>query len=65
MIRTVLTDEEQGEVWRRYRTGESMRSISRALRPSLDQIRRVNHATGGRMPKGEGQDEEREGSGPT
>ena len=51
MIRTGLTDEEQGEVWRRYRTGESMRSISRALRPSLDQIRRVIHATGGRSPR--------------
>jgi len=51
MRRTGLTDEERGEVWRRYRTGESMRSISRGLRPSLDQIRRLIHATGGRPPR--------------
>ena len=38
MDRTGLTTEDHVEIWRRYRTGESMRSISRALRPSLDQI---------------------------
>ncbi len=51
MDRTGLTTEEHVEIWRRYRTGESMRSISRALRPSLDQIRRVIAATGGRTPR--------------
>ena len=51
MERTGITTEEQAEIWRRYRTGESMRSISRALRPSLDQIRRVIAATGGRAPR--------------
>jgi len=51
MGQTGLTTEEHVEIWRRYRTGESMRSISRALRPSLDQIRRVIAATGGRPPR--------------
>ena len=51
MGQTGLTTEEHVEIWRRYRTGESMRSISRALRPSLDQIRRVIAATGGRSPR--------------
>ena len=51
MDRTGLTTEDHVEIWRRYRTGESMRSISRALRPSLDQIRRVIAATGGRPPR--------------
>ena len=50
MGQTGLTTEEHVEIWRRYRTGESMRSISRALRPSLDQIR-VIAATGGRSPR--------------
>ena len=48
---SALTPEEHAEVWRRYRTGESMRSISRALRPSLDQVRRLIAARGGRAPR--------------
>ena len=51
MVRSGLTTQEQAEIWRRYRTGESLRSISRGLRPSLDQIRRVIAATGGRPPR--------------
>ena len=51
MIRCRLRPEEQAEVWRRYRTGESMRSISRTLDRSLKAVRRLISATGGRAPK--------------
>ena len=47
MVRTALTAEEQAEIWRRYRTGQSLRSISRTPGPSLDVVRRLIAATGG------------------
>ncbi len=50
MVRTGVTPEEQAEIWRRYRAGQSLRSISRTLRPSLDQVRRLVALTGGRAP---------------
>lgn len=50
MVRTGLTPEEQAEIWRRYRTGQSLRSIRRTLRPSLDQVRRLIALSGGRAP---------------
>jgi IS30 family transposase len=51
MIRSGLRPEEQAEVWRRYRTGESMRSISRTLDRSLKAVRRLISARGGRPPR--------------
>ena len=51
MIRSRLRPEEQAEPWRRYRTGESMRSISRTLDRSLKAVRRLISASGGRAPK--------------
>ena len=35
MRRTGVTPAEQAEIWRRYRTGELLLSISRTLGPSL------------------------------
>ena len=51
MIKSGLRPEEQAEVWRRYRTGESMRSISRTLDRSLKAVRRLISAYGGRAPR--------------
>ena len=51
MIRSKLRPEEQAEVWRRYRTGESMWSISRTLGRSLKAVWRLISARGGRAPK--------------
>jgi IS30 family transposase len=51
MRSALLTDEERAEVWRRYRTGESMRSISRGIDRSLQAIRRLISARGGRAPR--------------
>ena len=48
MISSRLRPEEQAEVWRRYRTGESMWSISRTLGRSLKAVRRHISARGGR-----------------
>ncbi len=50
MVRTGLTAEEQAEIWRRYRTGQSLRSISRTLGRSLEALRRLIASTGGRAP---------------
>jgi IS30 family transposase len=46
----MLTAQEQAEVWRRYRLGVSLRSIVRDLGHSMDVLRRVVAATGGRPP---------------
>ena len=51
MVWSELTLEEHAEVWRRYRTGESMRSIRRGLGRSLQAVRRLISARGGRAPR--------------
>ena len=50
MVRLALTVPEKTEIWRRYRTGESLRSISRALGRGLGTLRILIASTGGRAP---------------
>ena len=50
MVRSALTRQEKAEVWRRYRTGESLRSISRGMGRSMEALRALIAATGGRPP---------------
>ena len=50
MVGSALTAQEQAEVWRRYRAGDSLRSISRALGRSMEALRRLVASTGGRAP---------------
>ena len=50
MVRSALTVPEKAEVWRRYRTGESLRSISRTLGRGMGALRILIASTGGRTP---------------
>lgn len=50
VVRLALTGQEKAEVWRRYRLGASLRSISRELGRSMELLRRLIAATGGRLP---------------
>jgi transposase, IS30 family len=51
MVRTALTAQEQAELWRGYRAGASLRSISRALGRPMDALRVLVASTGGRHPR--------------
>ena len=42
MVRSALTVQENGEIWRGYRAGNSLRSISRAL-GRADRVRACAH----------------------
>ena len=50
MVRSALTVQEKAELWRSYRAGNSLRSISRALGRSMEVLRRLVASTGGRPP---------------
>jgi len=43
--------QEKAEIWRRYRAGDSLRSISRALGRSMEALRMLVASTGGRLPR--------------
>ena len=49
-MRSALTVQEKAEVWRRYRAGDSLRSISRGMGRSMEALRALIAATGGRPP---------------
>ena len=49
-MRSALTVQEKTEVWRRYRAGDSLRSISRGMGRSMEALRLLIAATGGRPP---------------
>ena len=50
MVRSALTVQEKAEIWRGYRAGNSLRSISRALGRSMEALRSLVASTGGRPP---------------
>ena len=50
MARSALTAQEKAEVWRQYRAGASVRSISRHLGRPMDSLRHFIALTGGRFP---------------
>ena len=50
MVRSALTVQEKAEIWRGYRAGNSLRSISRALGRSMEALRALVASTGGRPP---------------
>ena len=50
MARSALTAQEKTEVWRQYRSGASVRSISRHLGRPIDSLRHLIALTGGRFP---------------
>ena len=50
MVRSALTVQEKAEIWRRYRAGNSLRSISRGLGRSMEALRALVASTGGRPP---------------
>jgi IS30 family transposase len=50
-VRSALTMQEKAEIWRRYRAGDSLRSISRALGRSMEALRMLVASTGGRLPR--------------
>src|ERR1019366_9400431 len=47
MVRSALTVPEQAEIWRAYRAGASLRSISRTLGRTMEALRTLVAATGG------------------
>src|SRR5215207_7415225 len=51
MVRSALMVQEKAEIWRRYPAGDSLRSISRALGRSMELLRMLVAATGGRLPR--------------
>jgi IS30 family transposase len=51
MVRSALTVQEKAEIWRRYRAGDSLRAISRALGRSMEALRVLVASTGGRLPR--------------
>src|SRR5215207_9420917 len=51
MVRSALTLQEKAQIWCRYRAGDSLRSISRALGRSMESLRMLVAATGGRLPR--------------
>src|SRR5450759_3479750 len=50
MVRSALTVQEKAETWRAYRAGASLRSISRTLGRTMEALRTLVAATGGRIP---------------
>src|ERR1700688_1922926 len=50
MVRTALTAPEKAQIWRSYRAGNSLRSISRELGRSMEALRALVASTGGRPP---------------
>ncbi|MGH6805074.1 MAG: IS30 family transposase [Methyloceanibacter sp.] len=50
MVRSALTVQERAEIWRGYRAGNSLRSISRAMGRSMEALRALVASTGGRQP---------------
>jgi len=48
MVRSALTVQEKAEIWREYRAGNSLRSISRTLGRSMEALRALVASTGGR-----------------
>jgi len=50
MVRSALTVQEKAEIWRGYRAGNSLRSISRTLGRSIEPLRSLVASTGGRPP---------------
>ena len=50
MVRSALTVPEKAEIWRAYRAGASLRSISRTLGRTMGALRKLVAATGGRPP---------------
>ena len=50
MVRSALTVPEKAEIWRAYRAGASLRSISRTLGRTMEALRTLVAATGGRPP---------------
>ena len=48
MVRSALTVQEKAEIWRGYRAGNSLRSISRAMGRSMEALRALVASTGGR-----------------
>ena len=51
MTWSALTGQQKAEIWRAYRSGESLRSISRTQGHSMDVLRLLVAATGGRPPR--------------
>lgn len=51
MVRSALTAQDKAEIWRAYRSGESLRSISRTQGHSMDALRLLVAATGGQPPR--------------
>jgi IS30 family transposase len=49
--RRALGGREQAEIWQRYGSGESLRSISRGTGRNIGTLRRLISATGGRQPR--------------
>src|SRR3990172_2215473 len=50
MVRSMLTEEEKAEIWRRYQRGASLRSIHRALGRAGKTVWLFVASTGGRPP---------------
>ncbi|MGD0123652.1 MAG: IS30 family transposase [Candidatus Limnocylindrales bacterium] len=50
MVRSALTVPEKAEIWRAYPAGASLRSISRTLGRTMEALRTLVAATGGRPP---------------
>ena len=50
MVRSALTVPEKAEIWRAYRAGASLRSISRTLGRTMEALRTLVASTGGRQP---------------
>ncbi len=51
MRRAGLSQREQTEIWRRYGSGDSLRSISRGSGRDIGTLRRLIASTGGRQPR--------------
>ena len=50
MRRSGLSKREQADIWRRYGSGESLRSVSRTTGRDMGTLRRLIASTGGRQP---------------
>src|SRR5712691_4389460 len=50
MVWRAWTEQEQAAFWSRYRAGSSLRSIGQALGHSMQTLRTLMKATGGRQP---------------
>ncbi len=51
MRRGGLSQREQTDIWRRYGSGESLRSVSRGTGRNMGMLRRLIASTGGRQPR--------------